>query len=167
MNTQKQKPSIKQISIETQEVLRRLIDANVGEVIPYSELSRLAMGDIQTSKRFALTTAVKRLRREHHRSFACVTGVGVKRLEDVEIVHLMAKQNERIGRVAKLGLEHGENVDYENLDPAERQRHCLQSSLLAAIKYASQPRQQKKLEARLQTDPMRLAVSETIRLLVE
>ena len=67
------------MALDTNRIIQRFLDAEVGEVITYGELSSLVGYDIQ-SKRSALTQAQNRLLNHHGMVFSCVRSVGMKRI---------------------------------------------------------------------------------------
>jgi hypothetical protein len=60
-----EKKTIPTISIESQELIKRFLDAKEGELIGYAELNNIVLGDVRNGKRYAIYTAAKRLRHDH------------------------------------------------------------------------------------------------------
>lgn len=159
----KSKRTIPTLSIEAQELIRRLLRATVGEVITYAELSVVAMGDVQEQKRGVLTTARKRLLEDHDMVFEAISNVGLKRLNDEEIVVTGEAPLVRINRMARRGMRKLACVDYDNLANDLQIKHNARFTLLNFHYQSTQPRQVKSIEQKVEKRGSRLGLQETLR----
>lgn len=156
------KKRIPSISIESQEIRRRLEKCVIGDEVSYEELSALAMGDITEEKRFALQTARKALMHEKGMVFECIVGIGVKRLNDSEIIRTGENTLGRIHRLSHRGLEKLSCVNYDNLKPREQIEHNARFSALGALHHVTKPNQIKRLQGAVEKAAGRLQLEETL-----
>lgn len=77
--------TIADTSIDTTTIERFLSQVSVGHTVPYETLTTLIGRDVTGKARHILNSAIRRLRRDQHQAFAAVRGVGVQRLDDVQI----------------------------------------------------------------------------------
>lgn len=107
-------------SLDTQELVKRLREVEVGEEVRYTELDKLIGRDARTH---GLQTARREMLREG-RVFGVITGKGLKRLKDAETVDMAAGGVRRINRMAKRGIQVLAAADYEKLTQGEKLRHA-------------------------------------------
>jgi len=74
-----------QRSAETKWLIDRLSKMEIGEIVSYQELTKVAGKDVQKT-RGPLLTARRALQVEQQMSFGCLPGIGIKRLDDEETV---------------------------------------------------------------------------------
>jgi hypothetical protein len=153
---------IPSISIESQEVVRRLEKCAVGEVIAYEELSKIAMGDIQSEKHFALQTARKVLLKENGWVFECVVNTGVKRLNDAEILQLGESEVGKIHNAARRTTAKLSCVDYDSLTREQQISHNARMSITSTLAHITKAKQVKQIECAVEKSQSRLLVAETL-----
>jgi hypothetical protein len=156
---QKRIPSI---SIESQEIIRRLEKMAVGDFVSYDELSQLAMGDVRKEKRFALQTARDHLMIHKGAIIECVVNEGVKRLSDAEINKLGEATVAKIHRASHRGLQKLACADYEKLKLSDRIEHNARFSALGALHHITKPSQMKRLQGAVEKTQCRLQLQETL-----
>jgi hypothetical protein len=159
----KSKRTIPTLSIEAQELIRRLLRASVGDVISYAELSVVAMGDVQDQKRGVLTTARKRVLEDHDMVFEAISNVGLKRLNDEEIVITAEAPLVRINRLANRGKRKLACVDYDNLENELKIKYNARGTLLAFHYHSTKPRQLKSIEQKVEKLGSQLGLQQTLR----
>ncbi len=153
---------IPSISIESQELIRRLERAQLGEIVAYDELSQLAMGSVQHEKRFALKTAEEHLLSEKNWVFEAVVNVGVKRLNDVEIVKTGEAAIAKTHRASRRALKKLSCVDFDKLPKNQQIDHNVRFSILGALDHITKPKQVKQIEAAVIKMDHRLMLQETL-----
>lgn len=142
--------SIAELSVDTQVLERRLLEAGIGDTVSYQELSSLIGRDVQGSARHVLTSAVRRLLNEHKRVLACVKNVGVKRLDDTGIVSTGAAAIKHIHRTSKRANKKMSTIEsYDALPVEVRSRVNVQRAMLGVLQHATREPQIKKLEAKV------------------
>jgi hypothetical protein len=156
------KKRIPSISIESQELIRRLEKMAIGDFVSYTELSQLAMGDVRKEKRFALQTARRYLLFNSGAVIECVVNEGVKRLDDAEINKLGEATVVKIHRASRRGLKKLFCVDYENLKPSDRVDHNTRASVLGALYHVTKPAQIKRIQGVVEKAQCRLQLQETL-----
>ena len=95
--------TIPELSIDSKMLYDRLIKAEVGAVIPYRELTEVISRDVQGPARGNMNTARHRALRHNGMVFEAVWKVGLKRLNDTEVVAVGEASLGRIRRVARRG----------------------------------------------------------------
>lgn len=151
-------------SAETDDVIRRLRSAKVGDTIAYDELSKLACGDVRKQKYHCVTTARNALRKEGI-EFDPVKD-GLMRLNDEEIIKKSAGSIHGIRRAAKRGARVlGCVQNYASLPEDIRAKHDTSASLLAIIAFSTERGNSRLIEQKIVQQKKRLDCSETLALL--
>lgn len=144
MNTSK---AIPELSVDTQLLERRMLAANVGDVIPYDELSAVIGRDVQTDARGNLTSARNRVLRSSQMVFEPVTNVGLKRLDDHGIVSLGSSYAGRIRNLARRGRRKLAAVlNFDALPNTLKVEHNTRYAQLSAIGHFASEKSTKKIE---------------------
>lgn len=154
--------TIAAISIESLELIKRLSTAKVGELIPYKELSDIAMSDVQTEKRGALVTATKHLLNEKQMVFEAVRNVGLKRANDSEIVAHSEGPIEKIRRISKRAMKRLTCVDFDKLPNDQKIAHNSKMSVLGVLHQVTAPGKLKQIEAQVAKTNTRLNLETTL-----
>lgn len=155
-----EKKTIAKISLEAQEVLKRLEQCEVGEIVPYPELSSLAMGDIQKEKYFALSTARNNLLGVM--AFGTVRNQGIKRLSDDEIVDSIGDALPRIRKMTARRMRTLVTVDYDQLDKQGKVKHNAALAMYGALNFMTKPKHMDKVLSKAQDMDGAIPLSDTI-----
>jgi hypothetical protein len=151
-------------SADVQALVAALDSVAVGSVITYDELSGTIGRDIQT-KRYLLEAAQDRLLKQR-KVFGCVYGVGLKRLDDSEIVECSLHAFRKIRRMSRKAATRLTSVEWNHLTSEEQRRHNLHLSVLGAIIHTATPRNMQHLSAACSNStPMGLPTAQTLKLL--
>jgi hypothetical protein len=122
-----------QMSADTRFLVQRLSKASVGDLITYEDLSR-EVGKAVSGSFSALTSARRALLRDQQRVFDVVTGKGLKRLNDIEIVATGERTSQRIRRTARRGVRTLTAVaDFSSLPREYQMRHTAAVSIFGVI----------------------------------
>lgn len=156
------------LGIDTKTIFDRLCAAKVGDTIAYAELSSLIGRDIRGMAHHCLASARRKALNEKQIVFATVSKVGVKRLNDVEIVATGEDTVSRIRRMSKRSLRTITAVqDYDRLPNGSKVLHNTYASVLGVVAHISSSRQINKLSAKVEQSAMTLPVQKTIEALRE
>lgn len=162
MTTEKKK-TIPSISIESQEIIKILLTAEVGDVFTYEQLSEVCLGDVRKEKYFALDTARKTMLRDYYRVFQTVKKVGIKRANDIEIIEeagvAIAQVHKTIGRKLKK-LE--AVSEYEKLPKQKKVEYNARTSQLGALYLITKASKSKQIESATAKNGEKLALKETM-----
>lgn len=136
-----------QMSADARLLYQRLTKVGVGEEISYdvlaSEISRPVSGATT-----ALQTAVRNARKNDDMVFAAIRGVGLKRLEDAEIIASATQGTVSIRRRARKEAEKLTKIrDYGALPQAKQIEHTARLSIFGAIAEMANEKSVKKIEA--------------------
>lgn len=157
--------TIPQISVDSQTLYRRLIQASVGEVITYDELTALIGRNVRPKEKgYAnLYTAKKRALNENQIVFGPVQGVGIKRLDDAETVSASRCHLHKSRTAARYSRRIAATVDPKNLTAEDRALYEATSLTAATIDLVTKPSKQKALETRIKTSD-KPPVAEVLRM---
>jgi len=158
------KKTIATISIESQEVIRRLEKCEIGDFVSYKELSDIALGDIQNEKRHALHTARNRLQHDKNMVFGIVRNQGVRRLNDQEIVADSKASLIKMNRESRRAAQRLSCVDFERLPGESQVQHNARMTIFAALSYMVRPKSQTLIEERVKVAQSQLDMKDTLRL---
>lgn len=117
----------------------------VGNLATYDDLSA-AIGREIREHRYLLDKALSECLKQR-KVFGCVTGVGVKRLSDTEIVEHSFHAFRRIRRMARKGAARLSSVDWNTMPDDEKKRHNLYISVLGAICHSATPKNMGRVAA--------------------
>lgn len=140
--------AIQELSLDTQTLKRLLREAEIGQIVSYSEMSSAIGRDVPTEARGNLRTARRQLLREHNMVFGPVLGVGMKRLDDagkIESAHGHARRGRSQYRMAVRTVAAVD--DFDALPNDQKIRHSLVAAQAGAILQLSSPTLTRKLEA--------------------
>lgn len=127
------KPPSFQLSADTRFLVQRLQKATVGETVTYEQLGQ-EVGKPVVGGMPALQSAKRVLRRDFEMVFAAIHGVGLKRLNDVEIVGTAASTSKKLRRTAQRGVQTLTAVsDFSKLPREEQMRHSASLSIFGAV----------------------------------
>lgn len=142
--------SIPELSIDTRTIYDRLVKSEIGETINYAELTALIGRNVQHEARYVLVSAMHRVESQDDMVFACVHGVGVKRLSDHEIVGIGDEALTRSRRAAKRGARKLSKIrDFNSLTDAEKISHNARLSVLGAIEAIARGSALRKIEQKI------------------
>ncbi|TGQ95380.1 hypothetical protein EN851_07610 [Mesorhizobium sp. M8A.F.Ca.ET.208.01.1.1] len=152
-----------QMSADARLLLGRLEKASVGELLAYDELSAVISRPVGGA--FGpLRTALRRMLRDHDAVFACVTGKGVKRLSDAEIVDEGVQAMDKVRRRAQRSVERQMKADFSKLDRERQARFSAQVSVMGTIAFMARGSSVEKLAKATTPDRKELPVAETLKL---
>lgn len=152
-----------QMSADARLLLARLEKASVGELITYEELSATISRPVGGA--FGpLRTALRRMLRDHDAVFACVSGKGVKRLSDPEIIDEGVQAIDMIRRRAQRSMERQMKADFSKLDRERQARFSAQVSVMGTIAFMAKASNVAKLAKEATPERKELPVAETLRM---
>lgn len=160
---------IQLLSVDSKAIYDRLVRLEVGEMVTYSELSNLINRNIQSKEgRFHLYTAQRRALNENYMVFGCIRNMGVKRLNDEEIVGTGHHTIGRIRRMSRRGFRVVTAVkEFDKLPNAVKIQHNTYASLLGAMSLATTEIRVRKLEDRVQVAQCKLSLEGTLKAITD
>jgi hypothetical protein len=126
-------------SAETEKVINHMRQTQVGEVITWQTLHALASTANRQKLTGCLTTARKHLLNEDKAVFAAVRGVGLKRLDNVEVVQQEGTTAIKVRRAVSKSMRRLSTVDPEGLDNGSKLQYRATSAALGAIHLCVKP----------------------------
>jgi hypothetical protein len=124
---------IKALSVDAQEIYKRLVKLAEGETITYQELSDIIGRDIQ-KHRNCLYTAYKMALKENRMVFDTIRDEGIRRLKNDEIPNVIGTYSiTRIRRTSRRGATKIVAADYNSLSNEMKVKHNAHLSVLGAF----------------------------------
>lgn len=114
--------TVKGAKPEWELIYDRLRQANVGEVVTYTELSGILGRDFHTARN-PFYKALQLLEGQNLRSMACVPKVGYRVVEASEHEQLARGQHRKSRRALRRSLSKLSSADRSRLAPADRERY--------------------------------------------
>lgn len=155
------------LSADTRLLIAVLAKAEVGDLIPYEQLSS-AIGKTVTGAFPALQTVKRRMLRDHDMVFGVVWGKGLKRLSNSEIVSSGSADVEYIRRRANRSVERQMKADFDTLTAPEKTQFTAQVSVMASIAMMSKPKSLERIAGMAGEKAMKeLPISATLKMFAE
>lgn len=159
-----------QVSVDVKTIAERLKNTAVGDVVTYDDLSKLIGRDVRNGARHVLNGARRYLLvRDRHMIFGIVTSLGVKRLNQKEIVDTGEYATSRIRKMARRSaILIGEGVDRNSLDEPTRVKYDRHTALLGgALGSLLHHKSIAKLDKKILEAQKALPLAQTIKALCE
>lgn len=159
-----------QATYETQQLvnrLKQLVEANDHNVIPYSELSAIAGGDVQhdSKPKGYLRTARETCEKECNRLFGVVPGIGVKLLapgqEQAGFANDRLTRMRRASRRSKTRIS---RIQWDQMKEEDRRLALLALTFVSTVAAFSSPSRLKRLDAEIAKSGAALPVATTLAL---
>lgn len=158
-----ERPSFAQ-SADTRLLLAKLKRMQAGEILSYESLSEEVRSKISGASS-ALQSAKRAAERETNKRFAAIHGVGIKCMNDDEIVDFGITATERIRKGARRGLKKLFGVaDYTALTPDKQIQLTVRQTMLAATAELTTEKAASKIGAIAGSRVGELPISETLAL---
>lgn len=162
METNETKKAIPQISVDSQVIIAKLRTMKKGDVISYSDLSKLISSDVTTKSRYALNTARRRVLMDDGMVFEAVRGVGIKRMDDTGIISIGEQSERRLHRLSRNAMRKLSCADTTNLNNEQRLELASHSSIVGTIALITKPSKIKLIKAAVQASEEKLSVAKTL-----
>jgi hypothetical protein len=152
------------ISLESQLLYERLIQARTGEVIHYEELAEIIGRDVQSEAYGCLYTARKKARNMNRKAFGIIANIGLKCLEDDEIIGAGFQMVRRLRNRARSGLKTLICLgDYAGLSDSLKIKHNAVAAILMMTNHVTAPRKVAALEGAIQKTMEKLTFQQTLQ----
>ena len=150
------------LSTETRQCKERLKQAEIGETVTYKELSDLIGRDIQ-EYRNPLSSARHALIRDHGIDFCCITGVGVRRLSDKEVVLSADYARKKIRKTSNREMKRLMNCveNFEALPVDLQKKHNSEISAFLAMRHFTKESSLRKIQDKIGGDVKRYLPTES------
>lgn len=158
-----EKKHIRETSIDAKLLYQRLRKAEIGEFIPYSELSEIIGQDVQKKGRGFLTTARRMCEREDKKTFGVVINEGLKLLDNGEIIGTAEFSVRHIKRTSRRSIKRLSCIeDLSTLENGEKIRFNTFASILGVMATMGQERSIRKIQNKVQETQERLPYAKTL-----
>lgn len=152
-------------SAETRLIIAAMSAMAVGETITYRRLSEVTSRN-RRDLRGPIRTAMKRLLRDHDMVFGCVRDVGLKRLDDLEIVRQGAAEIATLRRRALRSVERQLKADFSALPQAEQMRASAHVSIMGAIGQMTREKSVETIAGRIDRGTKEMPVAQTLQMFI-
>jgi len=153
------------LSIETKQLLERLMKAEVGELITYKEMTEIVGRDIQKNGSGIMYSARRKALNDCQIVFITIANKGIKRASDEEIANSGASVIHKIRRASHKGKKilHAVN-DFSALTNESKIHHNATASFLGAIELMTKPKKIIALEKKVKEESDSINVTKTLEL---
>lgn len=160
---QKRKPTIRELAYDTRLLYDQLKGLPFGEVLPYEAMTKLLGRDIRDEAHGNLQSARRMLLNHDGIVIGTVRKVGVKKLNDQEIVITGEDASKHVRRSARRALRRLAAVrDYEALPAESKISHNTFASALAAVVALAKPAGLKRIETEVRRTAAQLPLARTL-----
>lgn len=159
-----QTKAIPEISVDSQVILARLKTMRKGDVVTYDELTKLIQSDIRKKSYYCLNTARRRLLMDDGMVFESVRGVGIKRMDDEQIISIGEQSERKLHKLSRNAMRKLGCANTDNLTNEQRidlYAHC---SAIGAIALITKPSKLKLLKAAVKSSESRLPVNKSLEI---
>lgn len=151
-----------QISVDAKMLAEKLTSVQVGVVVTYSDLSKIIGRPVQKGGRAAMIEARKIVQRDKRMVFDSVRNLGLKRLNDVEIVDSTSDRELRcMHRRTKRAVAKLVCVDYNALPNEKKVKHNATISMMGALAELTTIGSLKRVETKVQESGLTLPSAKT------
>lgn len=141
-----------------------LAEANVGDLITYEQLSKAIGRDVRKFALSSLSSARRGIFNAKRYVFGTEKNVGLRRLNDNEIVDSTEHDRKKLRRAAKRTINKLGVVDFDNLTPEKKRQHIVASAQMGAVEMFAGKNATKKIEAKVNDSSKVLPIGETLRM---
>lgn len=156
--------AIPQISVDSQTIIARLRSTKKGESITYDELSKLIHSDIRKKSYYCLNTARRRVLMDDGMVFEAVRGIGIKRMDDEQIISIGPQSERKLHRLSRNALRKLSCASIDNLTNEQRLELYAHSSIAGAISLITKPDKVRLIKAAVKTSESTLPVNRTLEI---
>ena len=152
------------LAFESKELIKRLQNVEVGELVTFEDMDRVAMGSTQSGgKKYCyLLTARKVLERTRNMCFKPEPNKGIRRMTDLEIIEDAKAVMGRQRRISARQMVRLSAVEYEHLDSEGRIEHNTAMSIHHALNASLKPGQIAGVRREITNANARLQIGETL-----
>lgn len=150
-------------SADTKVLENVLSEAKVGDLVTYEQLSAAIGRDVRAFALPSLGSARRCLLNTKSMVFGTERGVGVRRLNDSEIVSTTEDDRRRIHRATTRSLRKLSVVKYSGLTNEDKRRHTVAAAQIGAIAMFASKNSEKKIASHVKTQE-NVAIGETLKL---
>jgi hypothetical protein len=140
-----------------------LAEATVGDLVTYETLSKAIGRDVRVFALPSLRSARHGLLRDKKYVFGCEAGVGLRRLNDSQIVDSSESDRMKMKRAANRSIKKLGVVDFDKLPPEKKKQHTVASAQMGAIALFSGKSATKKIAEGV-NDKTTIAIGETLKM---
>ena len=151
-------------SADTKIIESVLAEANVGDLITYEQLSKAIGRDVRVHALASLSSARRSLLASNKYVFGVERGVGLRRLDDTQIVDASEYDRKKMKRQANRSLRKLSVVDFDNLPEQKKRQHIVASAQFGAIEMFATKNATKKIESKIDDSKKALPIGETLKL---
>ena len=151
-----------QKSADTRIIENVLSELKIGELATYEQLSKAIGRDVRKYAIGALQSARKSLLNTKQIVFGVDDNVGVRRLDDSQIVQSTGLDRLKMQRHANRTIKKLSCVNYEGLSEPDKKRHIVASAQMGALALFSGKNAEKKIASKAESKP--IAIGKTLKL---
>lgn len=141
-----------------------LSEAKVGDLITYEELSKAIGRDVRQFALPSLRSARQGVQNSKQIVFGVEVNVGLRRLNDDQIVDSTEQDRSRMKRAANRAIKKLTVVDFDGLNAEKKRQHVVASAQIGAIAMFASKSTTKKISSKVDDSKTTLAIGETLKM---
>lgn len=150
-------------SSDTKVIENVLSELAVGDLITYDQISAAIGRDVRKFAFPSLGSARRFLLHANSMVFGVERGVGLRRLNDSEIVSTVEDDRRKVQRASHRSLKKLSVVNYSGLTNEDKRRHTVAAAQIGAIAMFASKNSEKKIASHVKTQET-VAIGETLKL---
>jgi len=151
-------------SADTKVIESVLAEAKIGDTITYETLSKAIGRDVRQFASGALNSARRTMLNEKGMVFGTENNVGLKRLDDSQIVNASEDDRRKMHRMSNRAIRKLGCVNFDGLSKENKQKHLTASAQFGALQMFSTASTNKKIEQKVEEKTM--PVGDVLKLFV-
>lgn len=151
-------------SSDTKIIESILSESKVGDLVTYEQLSKAIGRDVRQFAQPSLRSARQGLLNSKGFVFGTETNVGLRRLNDEEIVDSTEADRARMRRSARRSIKKLTVVDFEKLPDDKKKQHVVASAQMGAIEMFATKNATKKISSKVDEGKKTIAIGETLKM---
>jgi hypothetical protein len=153
-----------QKSSDTKIIEQVLSEIAVGQLVTYDQLSKAIGRDVRNHALTSLGSARRGLLSSKKMVFGVEHNVGLRRLDDCQIVDASESDRAKMKRAANRAISKLGVVDFNSLPPEKKKQHTVASAQMGVIAMFSGKSATKKIESRVNESNATLPIGETLKM---
>jgi len=152
-------------SADTAVIENMFLQASVGDVISYDDMTRALGRDVRTHCASNVQSA-KRLAEAAGIVLGSIKNVGYQRLDDSQIIDTAESSRKRIMRKSRRSLRRLSSVEFAKLSDDDKRKHTTFAAQMGAMNYFSTATTKKKIASNVNGKDV-LAIGDTLKLFTD
>lgn len=151
-------------SADTKVIESVLAEANIGDVVTYEQISKAIGRDVREFALSALGSARRGVFKEKKYVFEVIDNVGLKRLNDQEIVSSSARDIRKLRKTARRGIAKLAIVNFDELPEEKKREHTTAAAQMGVIEHFATSGATRRIEKAVDSTKRVIPIGETLKM---